>query len=1231
MPSRLSPTINFLSINVGRGGSTHDIALSRAFELDVDVILIQEPWWSNITKSHPAFDCHVPFGGMNVRPRAITYTRRNNLKISAKQIFPSSNPTGDYCWVVVNGVTFLNVYKAPNNTTSIQTLISWTPPPRTVAIGDFNSVHWAWQPGVSRSYGQGEEIEIWAETHNLSCLIIGEPTHRAGNTLDLAWSNIPGTQAWVDRKECMTSDHLPLRGLVSTPFQVISTPPSPIRVTRSNISKFARTVAQWASPPPPLINTEDIEIYAQDLCTCLSNAIKATGSRTYKRNNNSAPWWTTDCKEAHIKYRTASNSLEHSNMARKFRATVSAAKREYWKGRVEAMTSSSEAFKLMRWNNPRQRRNPPPLIYNNRTITDQETRANTLRDALLLRHQATDDLPPCPIPPVARIPWTNELSSEEVRVCTIGCSNKSPGADGISVDLLSACWKTIGPYVVQLFRACIRLGFHPSCFKLAEVIFLQKHGRDPSTVKAWRPISLLSCLGKGLERVIAKRMSYLAIVHSVVGRQQFGALSKRAATDLVSCVVHDIEEARSQGWASTFVTLDVQGAFDAVLHNRLIWRMNSQGWPDFILNWTSSFLNNRRVQVRFQGGTTNQTKLTCGVPQGSPISPLLFLLYMAEPMNSGNTRMRFSYADDIGILGIGRSVSDSADLAQREVDDILGWAHRNAVSFDIEKSEVIQFTGRKRENPVGLRVGNTLIEPAEHIRWLGVHLDPRLNFKHHVTTWCGKALKAAEHIRRLNSVKRGAAPGPLVRAVDSCILSVAMYGSEVWWPGLTRPTTRGIITPQTSHLCELIDRVIRKALRAALPVWKTTPNAVIHREGGIPPARIVLESNRIRLAARIKSLDNRHPLRSRASICPNIGTLKYKAHARMSVRPEIQMTRVQRTYRQLPQAEIAHPISAPVYPESLGTKASEVNRFKLWARQISRFDICAFSDGSSEGHGRSAWGFSLQKDGVTICSEHGPLHGGEIIDAEIFGAYKALEKALEYNRADQQIHVLLDNQAAVLALQTGRSSSSLTTVINFRELAHMAHVSVKWIPGHSEIRGNDEADAEARAGLRQLPQRNVSPESISHAFLRRLVNQRRQSLLDAWWDKACPARYRALNLQMRRRKPPELCLPRRLLHELIAARTGHGNYAAYHRRFQHKDATLECICGKETSPTHFIRCQNHAHHARRFKKSMPYCLLVYKLIGPKCLNCFTKFAKVTGCFGSRPIASSSALSEDHEN
>ena len=556
-----------------------------------------------------------------------------------------------------------------------------------------------------------------------------EPTHRAGNTLDLAWTNVKETMAWVGTEECMTSDHLPLCGFVpylKESSKSLTTFTGKLRVPESNLPQFVRVVSRLLPTLTVLSSSEETEFFAQNLCWALENALKAAGKRPNKKSGRSAPWWTLECKSARLEYQEAVEESERWTQARNFRATVASAKREHWRRKVEDMRSNQDAFKLMRWATSGNTNITPPLRHKGKFISDQAERALILRDSLLARFSASDDLSPCIISGEERIPWSEELTELEVRACTIGSGNTSPGADGISVELLSACWDTIERHVTQLFRACLRLGYHPTCFKLAEVVFLPKPGRDPSSVKGWRPISLLSCLGKGLERILAKRMSHLAIAWDVVGRQQFGALPKRSSTDLVTCVVHDIEEAKTQGWASTLVTLDIQGAFDAVLHNRLIWRMQAQGWPKKILKWTSSFLENRKVQVRFQGGVTNSKELECGVPQGSPISPLLFLLYMAEPMRSGNVIARFSYADDIGILGFGRTVFDSAAAAQREVDNLTNWAHQNAVLFDSEKSEVVQFPGRKKEEPVGVLVGGNMIQPANHIRWLGIYLDPNL-------------------------------------------------------------------------------------------------------------------------------------------------------------------------------------------------------------------------------------------------------------------------------------------------------------------------------------------------------------------------------------------------------------------------------------------------------------------------------------------------------------------------
>lgn len=102
--------------------------------------------------------------------------------------------------------------------------------------------------------------------------------------------------------------------------------------------------------------------------------------------------------------------------------------------------------------------------------------------------------------------------------------------------------------------------------------------------RSYRPIALLSVLGKGLERVVARRMSWLAIQHEILVRQQFGALPKRSSVDLTTCLTHDVETALTRNETATVATLDIKGAFDAVLPGWLVRRLREQGWPAHLCN-----------------------------------------------------------------------------------------------------------------------------------------------------------------------------------------------------------------------------------------------------------------------------------------------------------------------------------------------------------------------------------------------------------------------------------------------------------------------------------------------------------------------------------------------------------------------------------------------------------------------------------------------------------------------
>ncbi|EMT73953.1 hypothetical protein FOC4_g10000224 [Fusarium odoratissimum] len=156
--------------------------------------------------------------------------------------------------------------------------------------------------------------------------------------------------------------------------------------------------------------------------------------------------------------------------------------------------------------------------------------------------------------------------------------------------------------------------------------------------------------------------------------------------------------------------MDIQGAFDTVLRNRLILRLREQGWPEHLARWAGSFMDDRSACVRYQDTITPLSPLQCGLPQGSPVSPILFLLYTEPIYRLSNPQGRFGYADDTAILCVGDTVEETAAAASRSVEEMVRWGAANGVSFDPKKTEVMHFSRSKLETAPAIRLSPTICE-----------------------------------------------------------------------------------------------------------------------------------------------------------------------------------------------------------------------------------------------------------------------------------------------------------------------------------------------------------------------------------------------------------------------------------------------------------------------------------------------------------------------------------------
>ncbi|RAL60615.1 hypothetical protein DID88_009933 [Monilinia fructigena] len=638
---------------------------------------------------------------------------------------------------------------------------------------------------------------------------------------------------------------------------------------------------------------------------------------------------------------------------------------------------------------------------------------------------------------------------------------------------------------------------------------------------------------------------------------------KRSAVDLVASFVYDVESAFAQGKEVTLVTLDVQGAFDALLPRRLLERMRKQGWPGKLLRLIGSFLADRKVMVRLEGTYTAESKTQCGTPQGSPLSPILYVLYLAELLNQDRS-LRFGYADDIAIYRASKSVESNVTMLKRDVRQVMRWGAENKVAFAPEKLEMIHLSRKRNTNAPSIRVSPELtITPVTAVgdeqpalRWLGVWIDRKLSFKRHVAERSTKALKVARHIKGLAGVRFGPPAASLRKAVVTCVQSSLLYGSEVWYGGRRKPSAshgynrNRLVSTRLGPLIEKTNKVMVLAARGVLPAWRTAPTASVLRDAGLPSGSTALEHARIRFALRLRTLDAAHPLVRRLET---------------PILPWQRATKLRCADTLIPYAPrpvLAQPHFSPgcrTDPTEGSTKEAAAEQFNTWWSQLSDNTITVFSDGSEQykdGAKLVGYGYAIYCGQSLVRTGSGAINSiSHVFDAEAIGALKGLQCALEILRPlDEHIWMCIDSTSVIWCMRANASNTSQWAFLECHALIDQFKVGIRWSPGHMGIEGNETADELADAGAnegRMDDDRSAEP-TISG------IGTTARALADAatsdWWSRCLTglsASYRKWGLGYSIAEPPELRLPRTLLHRLLAARTAHGDFAQYHRRFGH--------------------------------------------------------------------------------
>ena len=233
---------------------------------------------------------------------------------------------------------------------------------------------------------------------------------------------------------------------------------------------------------------------------------------------------------------------------------------------------------------------------------------------------------------------------------------------------------------LKVYGPLIDKGYHPKCWRQATGAILAKPGKpDYSIPKAYRIISLLNCLGKVSERILARRLGLMAENGPLLHDSQMGGRRKRSAVDTAMLLTDFVERDKANSRNSSVAFLDVKGAFDHVAKGRLLQTMHSLSLPQSIIDWTRSFLEERLIRLAFDGQIEEFSEVESGVPQGSPISPILFLIYIRDLFQNLGDVYLLSYIDDIALATSSTSWTKNARILQREVGKLTRTGDSQAI------------------------------------------------------------------------------------------------------------------------------------------------------------------------------------------------------------------------------------------------------------------------------------------------------------------------------------------------------------------------------------------------------------------------------------------------------------------------------------------------------------------------------------------------------------------------
>lgn len=491
---------------------------------------------------------------------------------------------------------------------------------------------------------------------------------------------------------------------------------------------------------------------------------------TISRGPHAATVATTAAKEAWYHQRRIYRQLRHRKST------------EFWRKKVE--TDQAYPRKLWKSVDALLGRGRAPASY---AIDVEKFNQFFTEKVERVRSTTSDAIPPAfsSCRPDISLAAFSPVNIDDVFDAVRRLPDKSSAADPIPTSVLKQVVDLLAPYITELFNCSLASGHFPAGFKEAFITpIVKKAGLDTSDVSSYRPISNLSVLSKLLERLVVRQLMEYLTSADLLPKLQSGFRSGHSTETAVLQVLSELLQAVDRGDLGALILLDMTAAFDTVDHNILLQRLQwTFGVNGITLQWFRSYLLDRKQYVRRGAARSTTTQLRCGVPQGSVLGPVLFILYTVDLIQliERHGMSPHLYADDTQICGSchpGDVDSFSASISEC-ARNVANWMKSNRLQLNSTKTEVLWCATSRRRNQLptsALSVDGVLVDPVTSVRDLGIFIDADLVMRSHVQRTVSRCFAV---LRQLRQIRFQVPPATLQTLVVVLVLSRLDYGNSV--------------------------------------------------------------------------------------------------------------------------------------------------------------------------------------------------------------------------------------------------------------------------------------------------------------------------------------------------------------------------------------------------------------------------------------------------------------------